>query len=499
MSENLLRNRQHCLDHAQGFVTAAERIVATGFYHIVYHLSLLALEEVGKSSMIAGMIANAGRADDGWLTKAFGNHERKLQWAIWSPLTKIDPADFENARNFAERAHAMRLASLYVDPKAEIADIPARDVVTADDAANALALAKVRLELECARGSPDPLNCATDKDLNWFLDTMADADRAGQLLSKPFVDRYNEFDGNAREWIEWAREEFDRHEKESQALIQSELAKPAIPVGKSKPKWRASTTVYSSSHSLRPKVLQHWNKNIDVVQLIWTGKKNQFTVQVNLNDNLPLPTLAARAVSLAKLVTACLNIGSIGYFWFQQSGFERRMFDEVRDLENNRRIDFEPKCSFWDDSKAVALTDEHIDHATRCMMAFAPLSEEDAQSIFRPYYDGLALMAKSDIFYDFDTTARRAFTGSLAGAFAKYENWNGKDEDFRACYTKAFEPIIKAEEDRNQMFKVLTLEGDPNETSLANLRLAKQLADLYLITVSKRTWKTILGSGQAAQ
>jgi hypothetical protein len=42
------------------------------------------------------------------------------------------------------------------------------------------------------------------------------------------------------------------------------------------------------------------------------------------------------------------------------------------------------------------------------------------------------------------------------------------------------------------MLKMLTREGDSTETPLANLRSAKQLADLYLIYTARRTWRTIL-------
>ena len=96
-----------------------------------------------------------------------------------------------------------------------------------------------------------------------------------------------------------------------------------------------------------------------------------------------------------------LNIGSIGYFWFERSGFEQKMFKEVHDLELNREMDFGRGESFWGDGRAVALTNEHIDHALHCMMAFAPLSEAEAEPIFKPYFDGLALIAKSDIFCSF--------------------------------------------------------------------------------------------------
>jgi hypothetical protein len=112
--------------------------------------------------------------------------------------------------------------------------------------------------------------------------------------------------------------------------------------------------------------------------------------------------------------------------------------------------------------------------------------------IFRPYYDGLAFIAKSDIFYNFDKLARHAFVTSLMGALRNYGGWSGKFEDFEASFHQAFEPFMPDREDRDHMFKVLKPEGDPSDTQLANLRSAKQLTDLYLIHIGCRTWRTIM-------
>ena len=66
---------------------------------------------------------------------------------------------------------------------------------------------------------------------------------------------------------------------------------------------------------------------------------------------------------------------------------------------------------------------------------------------------------------------------------------------------EAFSPIVPERENRELLFKSLTVQGNPAETSLANLRTAKQVADLYLIQVANRTWRRILngreGVGEA--
>ena len=126
------------------------------------------------------------------------------------------------------------------------------------------------------------------------------------------------------------------------------------------------------------------------------------------------------------------------------------------------------------------------------MMAFAPLPEAEAEPIFKPYYDGLALIAKSDIFYSFDTLARHAFVSSLAGALRRYSGWSGELGDFEESFHEGFAPFMPSREHRDQMYKVLQPEGDPAETALANLRSAKQLADLYLIHTGRQTWRAIL-------
>lgn len=489
MNEKLLRTRQLCLDHAQGFIEAADRLGSVGWPHIAYHLSLLALEEVGKASMLGARMINHASLDGSWIERSLESHRRKLQWAVWSPMVRIDPADFEAARQFAERAHTLRLASLYVDANADLTDIPPSEQVRKEDAEQALSLAQARLRYEQEHGIPSG---EVDDLTEWFLDTMADPDQSRLLLSKPFIAQYEALNGDARVWALWARAEFGRLDQENREILETELARPGAPKGSAKPRWRANAAIYTPSHSLKSRVLARWNDQIEPVQLLWSGKKDQFTLQVTLHDNEALPSLAGRLISLTKLVLACLNIGSIGYFWFERPGFEKKMFKEVRDLVLNRPMEIRRGESFWGDGRAVVLTDKHIDHAIHCMMAFAPLSDAEAEPIFKPYLDGLALIAKSDIFYSFDILARHAFVASLAGALRHYGGWGGKLEDFETSFHEGFSPFMPDREHRDRMFKALTPEGDAAETSLVNLRSAKQLADLYLIHIGSQTWRTIL-------
>jgi AbiV family abortive infection protein len=382
MDSKLLRARELGLDQAQGFIEAAGRLGAD-WPHIVYHLSLLALEEVGKASMLGTRMINHANLDGGWVERSLDSHRRKLQWAVWSPMVRIDPADFAAARQFAERAHALRLASLYVDANADLTEVPPRERVQWEDAEQALSLARARLDYERERGIPSG---EIDDLTEWFLDTMADPDQSRLLLSRPFIAQYEAMNGDARAWVGWARNEIARLDQESRQILEAELARPRAPKGLEKPRWRANAVVYTPSHSLKAKVLARWNDQIESVQLRWSGKKDQFTLQITLHDNEPLPSLAGRLTTLAKLVVACLNIGSIGYFWFERPGFQQKMFKEVRDLEVNRPLEFGLGESFWRNGRAVALTEEHMDHAIHCMMAFVSLPESGGSAHLRAVF-----------------------------------------------------------------------------------------------------------------
>ncbi len=300
LNEKLRRARALCLDQAAGFVSAAERLSGEAEWsHVVYHLSLLALEEVGKASMLGVRMINHDSLDGSWVDRSFDSHRRKLQWAVWSPMTRIEPADFEAARQFAERAHAMRLASLYVDPKAELTDLPPRDVVQPVDAEKALDLARARLEHERAHGIPSG---EVDELTEWFLDTMANPERSRLMLSPPFIAKYEELSANPREWARWVREEMERGDpRELRTLAEAELKRPAAAKGAEKPRWRANLIIYTPSHSIRAKALTRWNERFDHVQLLWAGKKDRFTLQITLHDNLPVSSLHGRLSSLAKI------------------------------------------------------------------------------------------------------------------------------------------------------------------------------------------------------
>jgi AbiV family abortive infection protein len=208
-AQSELQIRQTCFDHASDLLAAAERVVADpALPNIAYHLATLALEEIGKAGMVGARAVVGASRDSEWMNKRFDDHIWKLQWAFWTPglsTGRIDPKDFEEARGFAQRTHARRIAGLYVNPDDSTSVAP-RTAVTMAHATSLLRLARARLELEQAKGEPvvDPV----DDNVKWFLETMADEAGKNRLLSGDFIGKHEEFKGDSRAWVVWARKEF---------------------------------------------------------------------------------------------------------------------------------------------------------------------------------------------------------------------------------------------------------------------------------------------------
>ena len=55
--------------------------------------------------------------------------------------------------------------------------------------------------------------------MQWFWDVIVDADMQRRLFSVPFIAKYTELNGDARVWIQWAKEEFEKIRQQEQALL----------------------------------------------------------------------------------------------------------------------------------------------------------------------------------------------------------------------------------------------------------------------------------------
>ncbi|MEX0830403.1 MAG: AbiV family abortive infection protein [Nitrospirales bacterium] len=499
-----LEQRLLCLDHAGDLVSGAQRVLEddNALQNIAYHLAILAMEEIGKAGMLASRVAIGVALDDGkWLERRLGDHVFKLMWAVWSPSMsegKIDPKDFEAARQFAESTHARRIAGLYVDHTDDKTPAPPREAVRLDHATSILSLARARLALELESGTPvlDERN----EDLEWYLDTLTDALGKKRLFSRPFIQKYEEFHGDTRAWIRWAREEFAKIAAEEQEHLQRELTRQVGESGEGKPKWVMKVRLHTPSHSFHKKTLNFWNDRMEAVKLRQVGKlKNELLLEMTINDRVKLDRLFYAGLSLSKMYIAMLNIGTGGFFWYELSSQAHIYYESIQDLDAPH---LKPCISQvhglleeWAEEtpdggyrKLVALEETHLTNSMMCLAAFGPWAVEDLAPIFGPYLEGLMLFSKTDLHLSVENNARDAFLKVLRRAMLSYGDWNGEDTQLITALHRVFEPIIPEEAHRNLLLK--DLEGTPtDEKALSYAITAKRVADIYLVIVAKRRWQ----------
>jgi hypothetical protein len=322
--------------------------------------------------------------------------------------------------------------------------------------------------------------------LEWFLRTVEDRDTMRLIASPEFLAKYEEMGRDARSWMEWVKGEFARRAAEGEEMVRLELMRKP---GKSgEPRWKIRTRVFTPSHAIRPKTLNYWNERIDIPKLIYANKKDEFILELNLDDNVTLANLYVHALSLTKMLLSFLSMGSIGYFWFEQPAFTRQVFEEVRDLQKpGFKLEVQPKYTFWDTDRAPALSEQHLQHALESMAAFLPLSNQEAEPIFGPYFQGLALLAKSDVHVSTEMTVKNAFMASLYGAIKRFGGWDGQQASLAETLDRLFTPIIPGDNDRKQVLAALHPPTPSGPISPATIT-TKHLVDLYLIRTARDIW-----------
>jgi AbiV family abortive infection protein len=496
-----VEQRRHCLEHARDLIASAERVLAddNGFQNIAYHLAILALEEIGKAGMLTTRAITKDSFDVGWIDKRLDNHVQKLMWAVWSPSVsggRIDPRDFEEARRFAESTHERRMAGLYVNYSEKGPSAPPRQAVRLDHATSVLGLAKARLEVETATGTSNPSE--SSEELEWFLTTVADEFGKNRLFSQPFAQKHEEFGGDTRAWVRWARTEFGRIAEEERQHLQRELSRQASEPGNGKPKWLMKVRVQTRSHSLRQKTLNFWNDRVQAVKLRTAGpKNNDLLLEMTINDHIKVEHLFDFGLSISKLHLAMLNIGTAGLFWYELSGQEQTYYESIQELDAPHMQIFIGReaglAKQWSEDlpgggkrQRVALENEHLNTAIMGLAVYGPWSDKEAEPIFGQYLHGLMLLSKNDLHLPVANQARDSFLNALRKAMHRFGNLEREDADLLPALHQALQPIISEEAHRTQLFK--TLDGTATEGSLTDAVSAKRVTDLYLALMARRLW-----------
>jgi AbiV family abortive infection protein len=500
-SERLLKQRLLCCNHATDLIESAERVLSGDrpIPNIAFHLVLLALEEIGKAELLTAREVSIGNRNVNWIDKRLDDHAFKLLWGLWSPdfsaSREIDPEKFRQLGEFSKRAHQQRLAALYVGTDADTEGISApKDAVTLEDVTSLLSVAKQNLQHVLTGDSPDVE--APNELMQWFWEVIADADMQRRLFNVPFIAKYTEVNGDARVWIQWAKEEFEKIKQQEQALLATELSRVVEESATHKKRWRVKLRVFCISHSIRANVLHAWNDGRPTAKLHFVNN-GEMLLELTLGDQFKISDMQPAGQAMSKLILAALNAGTAGYFWHERPQTSAEYFEKIEDLDNpNMKIQssggFDLQRHWLDPDKGRKLTvleAKYLDNAVKCALMFMQMTEEEAESIFRPYLTGLTMLGKSDAFFSLDGYTVQAFHAALEQALKHFGDWDGARETFMPTLHEVYAELIPEGEHRNIMFQHLSKPPQNPEQMQEWAISAKRLVDLYLTIAAHRFWQ----------
>lgn len=172
-------------------------------------------------------------------------------------------------------------------------------------------------------------------------------------------------------------------------------------------------------------------------------------------------------------------------------------FETMEDLENPKMklttaggFDLQRQWRTGENGRKLTVLEEtYLNNAAKCAVVFAQMKEEDAEPIFAPYLQGLALLGKSDAFMSLDLQTIHAFHAALGNALTHYGDWDGKRETFIPTLHRVFADMMPEEEHREQIFKHFKEPAKTMQELQDHAISAKRVVDLYLTQRAHRQWR----------
>jgi AbiV family abortive infection protein len=489
---------QACLSNAERLLNSAKEIRKPGYNHISYHLAALALEEIGKASMLvprsSRLSASPQEADEdddkSTISRWLDDHEKKLFWAIWTigmSTGKFSVKDFREYQEIARSIHQQRLSSLYVDPTE-----PTAQVEVSDNELNVLlGMTEARLNIEKITELRN-LNPEEQQTLDWFLGVYDDPQLKSFIFSGGSLSKLTEFSGDARKWMSWLYEQVLEGNEKSQKLLEKELnRKPGIQEV-NEPKWRLKIRFHTTTHSIRPKPLAVWNERLLWIKLFPTNNKHELLVQFTAPSRLPITDVWQAGLQMSTTFLLALNIATLGYFWWYLPSFTSRYYEEIFDIENKVSVLMNRNPPLAIEWKRHALKEAQLNNAAIVFGHMIKLTPDRGEAYNR-YSHALAMLAKNDIFGQFEPNILFELYSALRAALVAYGDWDGTGDTFQAALERVLKEFDGDPGFNAEMLSVAQLASTlniPNNAvkpiTLDEVFKMKACCDLYLFTRARR-------------
>lgn len=417
-----------CLRNAADLLKSARVLLDQDVDHICYHLATLALEEIGKTTLLRTKFSKDSiQQPEAFSISTIDDHIKKLFWALWTPFfgkLKITSELMNEYKGMARMIHERRLRSLYVDPETFLLT---EDKVTHEEAGKLLNLAESRLGLELSKGTYT-IDEETADISWWFIDATEDPAKRRYMFGNESMNKLVEL-GDGQEWIKWLRSYFDKLESQAREMVEKELNRsPVSPQEADEPRWRLKIRIHSASHSIRPKFINKWNELSTGIVLYPTKNKEEFVCQFTLLKALSMQNLWGAIWDISRVFIYSLNMATNGFFWWYLPKGINSLYEEIFDLENNQNAQIEETNKFKDNWDRLVLSEKDIRHIHLFFLYLTGVRGTIEEQALAHYGAGLTLIAKSDPQLNLYINAFLEFFKAFKAGLYVNKHWDGKED-----------------------------------------------------------------------
>lgn len=136
-------------------------------------------------------------------------------------------------------------------------------------------------------------------------------------------------------------------------------------------------------------------------------------VEIVLPRSVPIKALWWVALGHARLIATALNIGTLGFFWWDFPRDQKRFYDEALDIDSNQKILMSQGEVFKADFKVKNLSKDDFARFSLCLAGLTHQDKEEERAPFERYLTGVMFAAKSDVHFSFLNNAYECFYNCL--------------------------------------------------------------------------------------
>lgn len=289
------------------------------------------------------------------------------------------------------------------------------------------------------------------------------------------------------------KEHFEKEDRELKELLQKELERSAKEKDKDfRPKWKIRFKINSPSHSIRANVLNKFSSNNRFIKFTKGADNHTLLIDIILGEDVIIQELWHRGWLASSILVAAINVGSNGLFYRNLSVDIDKYYEQIWDLEKNRRLEAKLQTSFQLDwsSKQMYFREEEIAMTLLVFRYFTSSISNKHFEAINYYMEALGMLAKNDVHLRLEPQCLLNFYLAFKTAILKNEELNSHS-DIKEVGYKVIERLIT---DRTEFDKVLDLaiELEDNkgkitrQFSLTEIIGMKQYAGLYFNTLAAR-------------